>query len=242
MAHLVIRRALRNLGMLDTARAIKKKFYYRENAFKPADPRLLISMNACLAWLHERNLLEGRDYQEYGIFRGFTLWYVQAQLKNWHVHDVEYFGYDSFFGLPEVEGIDAGGAFAEGDFYASKEEVEIFYNRFGIDWLKTKLVPGFFSKSLTEENKKEHKGRPFSLCVVDCDLYSSAVEVLEYIESMVADQSIVWFDDWGDYGNDPEKGERLAFKEFLERNPHISAEPFPVEGGSGTGFILRLGS
>ena len=77
---------------------------------------------------------------------------------------------------------------------------------------------------------------------MDCDLYSSAVEVLEYIESMVSDNSILWFDDWGDYQDDPEKGEQLAFKEFLERNPQIKAEPFPVEGGSGAGFILRLES
>lgn len=239
MAHLLIRKALRTTGLLEQARAIKKRFYYRENAFKPADPRLLISTNACFAWLRERDLLEGRDYMEFGIYRGFNVWYAQAQLRSWGIKDCNFYGYDSFFGLPPVEGIDAGGAFAEGDFYASKEEVEIFLNRFNTDWERTRLIPGFFSESLTPENKAAHNNRPFSLCVVDCDLYSSAVEVLSYIESMVADNSIIWFDDWGDYGDDPEKGEQLAFKEFLEKNSSISAEAFTVDGGSGHGFILN---
>lgn len=242
MAHLLVRKTLRQLGILDSVKAFKRKFYHAENAFKPADPRLLISMQACLAWLRERDLLEGRDYLEFGIFRGFNLWYVQAMLRLWGVQDCRFYGFDSFFGLPEVTGVDKGGPFQEGDFYAGRHEVEQFFNRFGIDWSKTKLVEGFFSETLNEETLKQHEGRQFSLCVVDSDLYSSAKEVLDYIVPLMGSTSILWFDDWGDFGDDAERGEQLAFRELQEAHPELKTEPFIVEGGSGQGFIVRRSS
>lgn len=238
MAHLVVRKTLRKMGVLNQVKSIKKKFVHKENAFKPADPRLLLSMTACLDWLRGNDLLEGRDYMEFGIFRGFNLWYVQAQMRSWGIRDADFYGYDSFFGIPPVEGVDAGGAFHEGDFYAGIDEVRSFFNRFGVEWDRTFLVEGFFSESLTPENFSRHNGRKFSLCVVDCDLYSSAKEVLTYIEPLIGEKSMIWFDDWDDYAGNNEKGERRAFREFMDEHPDLAAEPFPVEGGSGLGFIM----
>jgi O-methyltransferase len=75
---------------------------------------------------------------------------------------------------------------------------------------------------------------------VDCDLYASARLVLDFVEPLLADGSIVLFDDWNVYQRDPNKGERRAFAELLQRRPDISAEPLMEIGGHGQGFILKI--
>ena len=153
---------------------------------------------------------------------------------------MRFFGFDSFFGLPPITGIDQDGPFKEGEFYASRFEVEKFFNRFGVDWEKTHLVEGWFKDTLNEKTRKKYNLRKFSLCVVDSDLYESAVQVLDFIIPHMIDKSIIWFDDWGDYGEVADNGEQKAFAEFLEKNKNIEAEPLIVPNGSGQGFIIHL--
>src|SRR5260221_14578275 len=80
MANFFLRKLARNIGLLDRVRSIKRRFTGGTNVaeFKPADPRLLVSTLRCLHWLLEHHLAEGSDYLEFGIFRGFNLWYTQA--------------------------------------------------------------------------------------------------------------------------------------------------------------------
>src|SRR5262245_42220344 len=97
---LFLRKTLRSLGLLSLARKLKGRVVHVENEFKPADPRLLISTSICLRWLAERGLAEGSDYLEFGIFRGFNLWYAQAYARNVGIRSMRFFGFDSFFGIP----------------------------------------------------------------------------------------------------------------------------------------------
>jgi len=243
MSKVLIRKLLNRFHLLDTARTLKKKVSHAENEFKPADPRLLISVHQCMHWLHGRHLCEGSDYLEFGIFRGFNVWYTQALARALGIKDMRFFGFDSFMGLPPVDGVDAGGAFHEGDFSAYKDEVEMFLARFGVDWKKTYLIKGFFDQSLTPELKAKHALRRCSFCVVDCDLYSSATVVLKFVEPLLGDSSILLFDDWDDFGKGELKGEPKAFAEFQARNAaQLSTEPFEdlvSLGGKGRAFIVR---
>jgi hypothetical protein len=183
------------------------------------------------------------DYLEFGIFRGFNLWYAQAYARSIGISDMRYFGFDSFFGIPPVSGVDAGGVFKEGDFSAYRDEVEEFLSRYGVDWQRTFLIPGFFDDSLTVETARKYRLRSCSLCVVDCDLYSSAVSVLRFVEPLLADRAILYFDDWDDFGGHTDKGEPKAFDEFLQHNRQkLSAEPFQdlrASGGKGKAFVIR---
>jgi O-methyltransferase len=243
MSKLLLRKLLNRFHLLESARALKKKVVSAENEFKPADPRLLVSVHQCLHWLHARGLCEGSDYLEFGIFRGFNLWYTQALARALGIQDMRFFGFDSFMGLPPVEGIDAGAAFHEGDFSAYKDEVEMFLSRFGVNWHKTRLIKGFFDQSLTPELKTKEALRRCSFCLVDCDLYSSAVTVLKFVEPLLGDESILLFDDWSDFGVNQNKGEPKAFAEFEARNAEVFAsrpfEDLVALGGKGKAFIMR---
>jgi O-methyltransferase len=245
MARIFVRKMLRNVGLLDSARRLKQRLtrYHPTMEFKPADPRLLTSTLRCFQWLLENNLAEGSDYLEFGIFRGFNLWYSQSLARAFGVKDMRFFGFDSFFGIPPVNGIDAGGAFREGDFSAYKDDVHAALTRFGVDWNNTFLIEGFFENSLNQATIKQYALRRSSFCVVDCDLYSSTVTVLNFIAPLLGDPCLLYFDDWADYGPDQSKGEPRAFAEFLERNAHVfDVEPFidfRAIGGKGKAFVLH---
>jgi hypothetical protein len=245
MASLFVRKLLRKAGLLEKTRSIKARLVGRRaaNEFKPADPRLLISVLRCMQWLEGNGLAEGSDYLEFGVFRGFNLWYTQALARAMGVRDMRFFGFDSFFGIPAVEGVDEGGPFHEGDFSAYRDEVEGFLTRFGVDWDKTVLLEGFFDQTLVPGAAARYGLRRCSLCLVDCDLYSSSVTVLKFVEPMLADRSLLLFDDWADFGGHAERGEPRAFHEFLDRNAEVlEAEPFDDLGGlggKGKAFVIR---
>lgn len=240
MSKLLIRKTLKQFGLLEGARRWKKRFVATENEFKPADPRTLISTLRCIDCLQETQSFAESDYLEFGIYRGFNLWWAQAYARLKNVRDVRFFGFDSFVGIPAVNGVDAGGAFKEGDFSAYKDEVELWLTRFGVDWTRTHLIDGFFDQTLNPGLYKQHSLRRCALSVVDCDLYSSTVPVLRFVRPLLAENSIIYFDDWDDFGASQEKGEPLAFREFCCEATEFKFAELDVRSGGGKGkaFIV----
>ena len=51
--------------------------------------------------------------------------------------------------------------------------------------------------------------------------------------------TVVIFDDWKAYDNDPNNGEQLAWAQFLADNPHIKAEMLWDFSQYGRAFQLR---
>ena len=115
----------------------------------------------------------------------------------------------------------------------------MFLTTYGVDWDKTHLVEGWYDETLTRATRQRYQLRRCSLCVIDCDLYSSARLVLEFLEQLVGEACVILFDDWTSFENQETRGEQKAFTEFLQVNPKFSAEPFIEFGGHGKGFIVR---
>lgn len=241
MASLSVRKLLKKLGLLESAQSIKKRFSYIEKPFAPCTPHALIAIHKGLRWCLENDLVEVGDYLEFGVFRGFTLWYAQELAREMGIQRMRFFGFDSFFGLPAVRGVDRGGEFQEGAYFCSRKEAESYLNQHRVDWKKTALVEGWFEKTLVPPTRERLGLKKCSLCLVDCDLYESTVSVLKFVGPLIHDRAIILLDDWNSFGSDPRRGEQAAFSEFLRENPHLSAEPFVEFGGHGKGFILRAG-
>ena len=239
MANLLVRKALRSIGLLESARTLKRRFRPPDRVFAPCTPHLLIAVNRGLRWCSERGLAEGSDYLEFGVYRGFTFWYTQALAADMGIRDLRFFGFDSFFGLPRIEGPDIGGEFQEGAYTCARRDVEMFLTTYGVDWDKTHLVEGWYDETLTRATRQRYQLRRCSLCVIDCDLYSSARLVLEFLGPLVGEACVMLFDDWTSFENQETRGEQKAFTEFLQVNPKFSAEPFIEFGGHGKGFIVR---
>ena len=95
----------------------------------------------------------------------------------------------------------------------------------GIDWERTFRIPGYFEKSLTPELIEKHRIRKVGVALIDCDLYSSTVEVLNFLRALIGDKTVLVMDDWNCFGADDNKGQRRAMREFLETESHLSLEP-----------------
>jgi len=182
------------------------------------------------------------DYYEFGLFRGYAFLKAFQYSKDLGIENINFYGFDSFEGLPEATGIDkADGRFFEGQFSCSKEDVEKNLESNGMDMSRTKLVKGFYSDSLTEELRTQHTFNNASVVLLDCDFYSSTIEALEWLTPYLQDGTILLFDDWFSYGESEELGQQKAMQEFLDKNTQFTSEPLWKFSRNGKGFILKVG-
>jgi O-methyltransferase len=180
------------------------------------------------------------DYYEFGLYRGYSFWHAQNEADRLGLTGMRFFGFDSFEGLPEVEGADREkGIFFSGDYACGRDQVYSRLEAEGFDWSRAALIEGFFDQSLTPEVKVDHAMGPAAVVLIDCDLYQSTVPVLAFLDDLLQDGSIVLFDDWYCFGDSGDRGEQRAFREFLADRPSWTAESwidFPVYGKA---FIMR---
>jgi O-methyltransferase len=185
----------------------------------------------------------GGDYYEFGLFRGYTFWYAQQSADRINVAGMRFFGFDSFEGLPEIEGNDRSkGLFFSGDYSCTRAEVTRQISEHGFDWSRATLVEGFFDKSLTPAIRAEHQMGPAALVLIDCDLYQSTVPVLRFLDALLQEGTIVLFDDWYCFGDSEDHGEPRAFREFLADHEDWHAEAlmdFPIYGKA---FVMHKSS
>jgi len=218
-----------------------KIYYSYIHGFNPAGKELPDAVERCFKKAVELGVGSSGDYYEFGLFKGYTFWHAQATAKKHMLNHMRFFGFDSFAGLPEIHGTDKTKKefFYEGQYSHPKEKVVSDLTAKGVDWNKTFLIEGFFNETLNEETKKKYKMNKISVGLIDCDLYSSTVDVLNFIQDMIMDKTILIFDDWNAFKKDNERGQRKAFREFLEMNKQFSAEEFFAYGLYGRVFILR---
>jgi len=166
---------------------------------------------------------EGGTILEFGVAAGSS--YIQlANIIRNHNWSCKLIGFDSWQGLPkETEGLYRSPGWIEGRFSYPRKIVENKLRKLGVSLPNERfmLVDGWFEDTLTVERQQTIENLIF--VNVDSDLYSSAVTVLEFLTPLLQKGTIIYFDDW--YGNSDEIcGERLAFKQWMERHPEISYE------------------
>lgn len=170
--------------------------------------------------------LDKGDYHEYGIFNGFSLLIAQITAKKYKKVKMNFFGFDSFAGLPSIGKEDSNGYFYQGQYSYPKANVINNINTHGGDLKKIKLIEGFFSKTLNKSLTEKYKMKKIAIAYIDCDLYSSTKDVLKFVKNLLMNDSLIIFDDWNAFlEKSKDKGEQLALKEFLEKNSSIKFIP-----------------
>lgn len=221
--------------------ALFSKAYHRWNrSFDALSPGAPVAIRRALERSLDGLVGDDGDYYEFGLFRGGAFWFAQQACRELGMQKTHFYGFDSFSGLPAVEGVDkSGNRFFEGQFSCSKGEVIHNLTKHGVDWSRTTLIEGVFADSLTEEEKRHNNFRKVNVAFIDCDLYASTRDVLRWLASLLTDGSILLFDDWRTFGENPELGQQRAFREFQDVGMHFDAEPFVDFEDHGKGFILR---
>jgi O-methyltransferase len=233
--------AVRLLQATRLNRLAHRLYYNHFHGFDSASHSTVEAIQKTFDLAQQRGSLDGGDYFEFGLFKGYSFWSAQQKANACGAGSMNFFGFDSFEGLPEVTGPDKTERdhFYKGQYRCSYDTVRASLENAGVDWNRTTLIRGYFDESLKDELHREHGMRPLSIALIDCDLYSSTVDVLRFIDPLIQDQSILIFDDWNCFDKDDEKGQRKAFAELLERRVDLRAEPLFEYGTWGQVFLIH---
>lgn len=229
MEQTIKRTTLAALRALKLNRLAGRIYYNKLHGFAPAGKALPEAVTKAFSMAKDRGLLDGADYCEFGIFKGYTFLHGYQVAQRLQAHNMRFFGFDSFEGLPTPSGpdvvTDGQQPFYEGQYACSYEKVHKELDQRGADWSRMYLIKGFFNESLASEEVQRFDIRRIAVALVDCDLYQSTVDVLAFLGGRMLDGAIVLMDDWKSFGEDNDKGQPLAMAEFARLQPQWNIEP-----------------
>ena len=178
-----------------------------------------------------------QTYFEFGCHSGRTFSAAVNAVNYFGMQEFKLHAFDSFEGLPETSSDD--GFFEKGTFSTSQYDfVNIVKRRTGKTIGPEFIHKGYYSDSLTAELKR--KLPKIGVIHVDVDLYSSTIELFDFVKPLLCDGSLVLFDDWYCFPLGTEGGEGLAMKHFLERNTDLELVPWKAYSTFGQSFFIKI--
>lgn len=181
------------------------------------------------------------DYLEFGVYKGSTFAYAYKWMSP-HFGTMNFIAFDSFEGLPEPKGIDAEKGYAsnfhKNEFSCTEKEFLNNLRDSGVDLNRVKTVKGWFDETLKPEKAQNHGVTKIAVAWIDCDLYESTIPVLNFITPYLSIGSVIIFDDWRCYRNNPDFGEQKACREWLNGNQQISLAELFSFGWNGIAFTV----
>lgn len=165
------------------------------------------NMASALGFDTQRDLLDyslsqvsvSGHYLEFGVFSGGTIRYVARHKPNLTIH-----GFDSFEGLPEAwSGFNLGGR----AFSRKSRLPRVPAN--------VTLHKGWFNESIAGWTAVNPG--PIAFIHVDCDLYSSTVDILTGLAGRLQPGTVIVFDEYFNYPG-WEQHEFKAWREFVAAN------------------------
>lgn len=188
------------------------------------------------------------DYLEFGVYQGVSMaramkanlaW--QRRTRRNHVN--RFFGFDSFQGLPsftEQDRLEDYQVFHEGQFNDTSANLvreKLLVEGLSIDNLE--LVAGMFSETLNAGDITAKLGNSMvAIAHIDCDLYSSAMDCLGFLQNRLADGAVLLFDDWFCYRGRPDRGVHKAFVDWQSASGYMISEYFNYSW-AGKAFIVN---
>ena len=182
------------------------------------------------------NQIEG-DYAEFGCFGAMTfrVAWSASRIVDYRTH---LWGFDSFDGLPATDNPkDQHPRWTANWLSTSAEDFDELCRSAGLARDDYTTVSGYYEDSLRLGAEGARPER-ISFAYVDCDLYSSTVDVLSFLETRLVPGSVVGFDDWFCYSPKGPSGERLAALEHFA-NSQWSLVPFVQYGWHGMSFLVE---
>jgi hypothetical protein len=204
--------------------------------FYSANPDVLIALVKAFGLQEENFLCGALGYYEFGLFRGFSLWFAESLSREVTTKSFRFYGFDSFAGLPRPKLGSEASVYRRGDFGCSLFQVTANLKKYRADFSRITLYPGFFTPAHFARLSREQEFLPVSICLIDVDLYESCVPVLDFIAPYLVIGSLLLFDDYNQFGPDDTSGERRALLEFKYRYPTFTLEHLFDYGREGAVF------
>jgi len=161
-------------------------------------------------------------YLEFGCHSARTFSAAVRAARYFKMNDMDFYAFDSFKGLPDTIK-DEDGIFQGGTFYTNISEfLYLVKKQSGLILNPENCIKGYYENSLTK--KLQSKMPRAGIVHIDVDLYSSTVEVLEFIKPLMVIGTVLIFDDWYCFSPGKSKGEKRAFEEFCIKYPNFKTE------------------
>jgi len=178
------------------------------------------------------------DYAEFGCHgaRTFTL---AARTSPMVGHGAHLWAFDSFEGLPPSgDPRDQHSGWTAGAMAMSESAFIEACLAQGVERDAFTTVPGFYSDSLSAGAPGP---RPERVCFayIDCDLYTSTLEALRFLEGRLCHGAVLALDDYYCYSETHPSGERLAVLEIFEDHPRWRLVPYRHWGWNGQSFVIE---
>jgi len=142
-------------------------------------------------------------YLEFGVFTGGTIRYTAKLLSTAGKPEASIHGFDSFEGLPETwTGFNLGRA----AFSVGGKLPQVPAN--------VVLHKGWFNETIPKW--RSTVAGPIAFVHIDCDIYSSTVDILEGLWDRFQAGTVIVFDEYFNYPN-WERHEFKAWREFVKR-------------------------
>jgi len=173
---------------------------------------------------------------EFGCHSGRTFSAAARATRYLEMKESHLFAFDSFRGLPETSK-EEDGWFQEGTFKTATEEfIHLVKKYSGLSLDSENIVAGYFNESLTLDLQKRLP--KVGVVHIDVDLYSSTVDVLNFLKPLMVEGTVILFDDWYCFPPGSNKGEKRALYEFLDNNPSFELEAWKAYSTFGKSFFV----
>ncbi len=177
-----------------------------------------------LEWLLETAEGPLGDYLEFGVYQGNSMICFHHVVVGMGLSEMRLFGFDSFAGLPPSAQLD--GVWSPGQFRSDVDFTRQLLTEAGIDWSRTHLIEGYFDEVLDDGLAESLGLEGAAVIMIDCDLYTSTRQALEFCEPLIKERCVILFDDWE--ATDGDHGEKRAMAEFLMEHPQFDVIDAPV--------------
>lgn len=182
---------------------------------------------------------------EFGVYRGNTFCYQAGHIRRRYTGS-RIIGFDSWKGLPgETSGVWAPPRHSRGEYAAPRDEVVARLARLGISQPdpQFQLIDGFFSETLSKGLQTAIEDVIF--VNIDVDLYSSTIQLLDFVRPLLRPGLIIYWDDWQDPGDENSEpwGEHRAWEEWFARQVGLAVETIEVNAVNQRSMIVtKIGS
>lgn len=193
-------------------------------------------------YLTSHDEVEG-DYLEFGVFTGASMAAAIRYSREGFLprsRPVRYFGFDSFSGfgeaLPEEK---AHGWLRDQNFQSDEKMVRRrLLKLLNGDEGRLRLVPGYYQDTLAGKRPADYGADKASVILIDCDLYSSACHVFDFIGPALQEGTILVVDDFFLFRGSTTRGVYGAFKRFEEGLKDFTLRRMWDYGCGGVAYIV----
>ena len=184
------------------------------------------------------------DYAEFGSWGATTFIMAHRQSRTARTllepseHHRKLWAFDSFQGLPaQSVSQDEHPQWIQGTMRTGVDDFHALVRQQGVSASDYTVVPGFYDTTL----RGDTSDLPTDICLayIDCDLYSSTKNVLDFLLPRLKHGMVLAFDDYFNYSSTQASGERTACLEVFSDNPHWQILPYIQYASASMSFVVE---